>query len=256
LLQNEHARNQSKVINQNERCSQAFNKAHPNIPTQRLAPLTAELRMVKSPIEIEQISRACSITEKGFLRILPYIQPGKGEWEVQAELIHEFTRHQSKGFAYQPIIASGADSCILHYTSNNKIMQDGDLVLLDVAAEWNNWNSDLTRTVPVNGRFSKRQKAVYNEVLSIMTIAKNDLLTPGKNIKNYQTEVIELMSESLPDFTIQKNMVFTVEPGIYIPEEGFGIRLENDIVVKKGNNLDLMATIPIQADEIEELMNA
>jgi len=296
LLQNEHARNATEVVNRNERLLKQFQQQFPLTPTKRLAPLTSALRSIKSSHEINLISKACQITEAGFRRILRQIKPGVGEWEIEAELQHEFISKRSKGFAYHPIIASGKDSCVLHYTSNHKVMQDGELVLLDVAAEWANWNSDLTRTIPVNGVFTPRQKAVYQEVLKVLKTAKTELLRPGKTIQEYHQEVMNLMAESLqrldlitdddlrtkgltasvrqyfmhgtshhlgldvhdvhvPHAKIEENMVFTVEPGIYIPEENIGIRLENNIVVKNNQNIDLMESIPIEVDEIEGLMN-
>jgi len=255
------------------------------------------LRAVKDPEEIEHIQTACGITERGFRRILKFVKPGVWEYEIEAEYAHEFLRNRSKGFAYTPIIASGTNANVLHYIENNQQCQDGDLLLMDVAAEYGNYSSDMTRTIPVSGRFSKRQRAVYDAVLRVKNEATK-LLVPGAYWKAYHVEVGKIMtsellglglldkvdvqkqSEKNPaykkyfmhgtshhlgldthdygllDEPIAANMVFTVEPGIYIPDEGFGIRLEDDVVVQEtGEPLNLMKTIPIEAEEIEELMN-
>jgi Xaa-Pro aminopeptidase len=220
-----------------------------------------------------------------------------GEWEIEAELLHEFIRRGSRGFAYAPIIGSGKNACVLHYVENDQICRDGDLVLLDVAAEYAGWNSDLTRTVPVNGRFTPRQREVYDAVLRVFRGA-NEILRPGVMPMDYQKQVMEIMERELiglrlfsakdareqgPDKALVKKyfmhgtshhlgldvhdvcpphqsfaegMVLTIEPGIYIREEGIGIRTENDVIIGKDKNTDLMAGIPIEAEEIEDLMRA
>jgi len=229
--------------------------------------------------------------------LLSYARPGIMEYEIEAELIHEFVRNRSRGFAYQPIIASGFNSCVLHYIDNDKPCKDGDILLLDIGAEYANYNGDLTRSIPVNGRYTKRQKEVYNAVLRVQRAAM-DLLRPGNNITNYHQEVGQIMEKELiglglidktdiknqnPDWPAYKKyfmhgtshhlgldvhdygniyrkfesgMVFTVEPGIYIREESLGIRIENDVVIRENGVEDLMKTIPIEAEEIEELMNS
>ena len=255
------------------------------------------LRAVKDPEEIEHIQTACGITERGFRRVLNFVKPGVWEYEIEAEYAHEFLRNRSKGFAYTPIIAAGTNANVLHYIENNQQCQDGDLLLMDVAAEYGNYSSDMTRTIPVSGRFSKRQRAVYDAVLRVKNEATK-LLVPGAYWKAYHVEVGKIMTAELLglglldkadvqkqteknpaykkyfmhgtshhlgldthdygllDEPIAGNMVFTVEPGIYIPEEGFGIRLEDDVVVQEtGEPLNLMKTIPIEAEEIEALMN-
>ena len=260
-------------------------------------PILQELRGVKDPIEIALIQQACDITEKGFRRILNFIKPDVWEYEIEAELIHEFIKNRSKGFAYTPIIASGKNANVLHYIENNQQCKAGDLILFDIAAEYANYKSDLSRTVPVSGRFTKRQLAVYNAVNRVKKEATK-MLTPGTVWKDYQFEVGKIMTSELlglglldkadvknenPDWPAYKkyfmhgtshhmgldthdyglllapmkaNMVFTVEPGIYIPEEGFGIRLEDDVVIQeKGAPFNLMQNIPIEAEEIEDLMN-
>jgi Xaa-Pro aminopeptidase len=229
--------------------------------------------------------------------LLGFVKPGVGEWEIEAELLHEFVRRGSRGFAYGPIIASGKNACVLHYVENHARCQDGDLLLLDVAAEYAGWASDLTRTIPVNGRYTPRQREVYDAVLRVMRGA-NALLRPGNTPGEYQKAVIELMEAELiglglidakaakeqgpdkplvkkyfmhgtshhlgldvhdvapPHATFAEGMVLTVEPGIYIREEGIGIRIENDVVLGEHANIDLMADIPIEAEEIEALMNS
>jgi Xaa-Pro aminopeptidase len=262
----------------------------------RVAPIIYNLRMIKNEIEIELMQIACDITEIGFRRILEFVQPGVYEYEVEAELIHEFIRRRSRGFAYPPIIASGFNACVLHYIENKDQCRDGDVLLLDVGAEYANYNADLTRSIPVNGRFTPRQKAVYNAVLRVQRAALK-MLRPGNVIPEYHKEVGKIMESELlglrlidktdiknqdpekPAFKkyfmhgtshhlgldvhdvgsqfrkFEENMLFTVEPGIYIRDENLGIRIENDVVIKKDSVHDLMANIPIEIDEIEEIMN-
>ena len=296
LTTNEHLRAMVVVETANDRFIKKCQQRYPLHRYERLAPLMHELRMIKEPEEIKIMQHACDITEAGFRRLLGFVKPGVGEWEVEAELLHEFVRRGSRGFAYQPIIGSGKNACVLHYITNEAVCQDGEMLLLDVAAEYAGWASDLTRTIPVNGRFTKRQRDVYNSVLRVFRGA-NEILRPGNTPIQYQKQVIELMEEELirlklidakeaknqgPDKALVKKyfmhgtshhlgldvhdvspphqpfgegMVFTIEPGIYIREEGLGVRLENDVVIGKDSNFDLMGKIPIEADEIEELMN-
>lgn len=296
LTTNEHLRAMVVVETANDRFIKKCQQRYPLHRYERLAPLMHELRMIKEPEEIKIMQHACDVTEAGFRRLLGFVKPGVGEWEVEAELLHEFVRRGSRGFAYQPIIGSGKNACVLHYITNEAVCQDGEMLLLDVAAEYAGWASDLTRTIPVNGRFTKRQRDVYNSVLRVFRGA-NEILRPGNTPMQYQKQVIELMEEELirlklidakeaknqgPDKALVKKyfmhgtshhlgldvhdvapphqpfgegMVFTIEPGIYIREENMGIRLENDVVIGKDSNFDLMGKIPIEADEIEELMN-
>lgn len=296
LASNEHLRANVVVETRNARFIKSCQARYPLHRYERLAPLLHRLRMIKAPEEIKILQRACDITEAGFRRVLGFIKPGVGEWEVEAELLHEFVRRGSRGFAYSPIIGSGKNNCVLHYVENDKVCKDGDLVLLDVAAEYAGWASDLTRTVPVNGRFTKRQREVYDAVLRVFRSA-NEILRPGNTPMEYQKQVIEVMERELvhlklfsakearqqgPDKALVKQyfmhgtshhlgldvhdvspphepfgegMVFTIEPGIYIRAEGLGVRLENDFVIGKKKNIDLMAKIPIEADEIESLMS-
>ncbi len=297
LATNEHLRAAVVVETANDRFIKNCQARYPLHRYERLAPLMHQLRMFKDAEEIKFIQKACDITEAGFRRTLGFIKPGVGEWEVEAELMHEFLRRGSRGFAYSPIIGSGKNACVLHYVENDCVCQDGEMLLMDVAAEYGGWASDLTRTVPVNGRFTPRQRDVYNSVLRVFRGA-NEILRPGNTPMEYQKQVIELMeaelvglglidakaaSEQGPDKALVKKyfmhgtshhmgldvhdvapphqafaegMVFTIEPGIYIREEGLGVRLENDVIIGKDSNFDMMANIPIEADEIEELMNA
>jgi Xaa-Pro aminopeptidase len=256
------------------------------------------LRSVKESEELDLIQKACDITEKGFRRVLNFTKPNVMEYEIEAEFAHEFLINRSKGFAYTPIIASGNNANVLHYIENNQQCKAGDLLLLDVGAEYANYSSDMTRTIPVSGKFSDRQKAVYNAVLRVKNEATKMLVTVNY-WKKYHVEVGKIMTSELlglglidkadvqnenPDWPaykkyfmhgtshhmgldthdygllhepMQANMVFTVEPGIYIPAEGFGIRLEDDVVIQeKGEPFNLMRNIPIEVDEIESLMNA
>ncbi len=297
LNSNEHLRNNSEMETREDRFIKKFKSDFPNHFISRSAPIMHQIRSVKDPIEIQLMQKACDITEKGFRRILGFIKNGIMEYEIEAELIHEFLRNRSNGFAYTPIIASGRSACVLHYIENNKSCNDKEVILMDFGAEYANYSSDLTRCVPVNGKFTKRQKEVYDAVLKVKKEATK-LLKPGLLLNHYHQMVGEIMEKELVDLgliskndilnqdpkwpaykkyfmhgtshyigldthdlgswrePIKENMVFTVEPGIYIPEEGLGIRLEDDVVIqKKGEPLNLMKNIPIESEEIEELMN-
>ena len=296
LNSNEHLRNHSSVQTRDAKFIIWAKEHFPLHKFERVAPLMHQLRSIKSFLEIELITKACQITELGFRRLLNFVKPDVTEYEIEAELIHEFVRNRSKGFAYSPIIASGANACVLHYLENNQVCRDGDLILLDVAAEYANYNSDLTRTIPINGKFTTRQRAVYNAVLRVFKYAQS-ILNVGVLWEEYQKEVESFMESQLIDLgllnrhevekqnpdspllkkyfmhgvshhlgldvhdvwnkyrKIEAGMVFTIEPGIYIKEEGLGIRLENNFLITETGNIDLMENIPIEADEIEELMN-
>lgn len=294
---NEHYRADVVVETRNARFIDWCQKQYPLHTYERAAPLLAELRAVKQPEEIKQLQKACDITNLAFRRVLNFVKPGVKEYEIEAEFIHEFIRHGSRGFAYTPIIASGANACVLHYIENDQACKPGDVLLLDVGAEYGNYNADMTRCVPVSGRFTKRQKDVYQAVLRVMRGAMK-LLRPGALYFEYHREVqrlmeAELLKLKLIDKTDIKNqtkekpvvakyfmhgtghhlgldvhdvgnmyhkmvegMVWTVEPGIYIREEKLGIRLENNVVIGKNGLLDLMKNTPLEAEEIEDLMNA
>ncbi|MCC7299436.1 MAG: aminopeptidase P N-terminal domain-containing protein [Bacteroidia bacterium] len=265
---------------------------YPLHKTERSAPIMADLRMCKEPEEVEALKKAIDITKSGFNRLLGFIKPGVWEYEIEAELIHEFTRLRGSGFAFDPIIASGSSACVLHYIENNKQVKDGDLILLDFGAEYANYNGDLTRCVPANGKFSARQKAVYNAVLTVQKEAKK-LIAPGISLPNYHEKVCEVMTEELLKLNLltteevkanknafrkyymhgtshhlgldvhdimhrfgnfQVGNVITVEPGIYIQEEGIGVRIENDVMITSNGLVDFMDGLPIEVEEIESIM--
>jgi Xaa-Pro aminopeptidase len=295
LNSNEHIRADSPVETREIRFIKWCQNKYPLHKYERLARIMHQLRMIKSELEIDLIKQACSITEKGFRRILPLVKPGIMEYEIQAELIHEFIRNRSRGFAYEPIIASGSNACVLHYTNNNQSCEPGASILLDVGAEYANYCSDLTRVIPVSGRFTVRQRNVYNAVLRIMRQAQK-MLVPGNDLNTYHQALSEVIEKELVDLGLltteeinnqdpkhpaykkyfmhgvshhiglsvhdvgniykkfKPGMVLTIEPGIYIREEGLGVRLENNFVIREQGVEDLMVTIPIEADEIEELM--
>jgi len=295
LNANEHRRAVVDVESRDLRFARQCRRDYPLHEYRRLAPLLHQLRPVKSPAEIALIERACGITRDGFLRALKRTRPGVNECEIEAEFAHEFISQRAK-FAYNPIIASGANSCVLHYLTNDRPLKSRDVLLLDVGANYGNYAADMTRTIPVNGRFTRRQKQVYLAVLRVMR-AMIAAAVPGKDPKAWQEESEAMMTEELLKLGLIKpgqvrkakprrlackkyfphglghplgldvhdvatvgtplaeNWVMTVEPGIYIPEEGFGVRLENNIVIGKDRPRDLMADIPIEPAEIEDLMN-
>jgi len=295
---NGHYRAKVETETREDRFIKMIKEKYPNKNIEESNPILQRIRSIKEVEEIALIQKACNITEKGFRRLLSFVKPGVWEYEIEAELIHEFIKNRSKGFAYTPIVASGTNANVLHYIENNMQCKSGELILMDVAAEYANYSSDLTRTIPVSGRFTERQREVYNAVNRIKKQATN-MLVPGTVLKDYHSQVGELMTSALIDLKLldkadiqnedpewpaykkyfmhgtshhmgldthdygiltdpmQANMVFTVEPGIYIPEEGFGIRLEDDVVVQEsGIPFNLMQNIPIEADEIEDLMNS
>ena len=297
LNKNIHSRSASAVETRDNRFRKMIADKFSAKTILEVAPIMHELRAIKSDFEIKLMQNASDITEKGLRRILPFIKPGVMEYEIEAELMHEFLRNRSNGFAYQPIIGSAVDSCVLHYIDNNKACKDGDILLMDFGAEYANYASDLTRTIPVNGKFTNRQKAVYKSVLHVMKEATN-MLRPGTIFKEYNAEIGRIMELELIklglldkhdvqkqdaknplfkqyfmhgtshylgldvhdvgdfDWPMKEGMVFTCEPGIYILEEELGIRLENDILVTANGPDDLMKNIPIEAEEIEHLMNS
>ena len=298
LNTNEHLRANTEVETREDRFIKQVKQDYPAHQVHKSAPIMHKIRSVKEAVELELMQRACKITEAGVRRLLAFIKPGVWEYEIEAELAHEFLRNRSNGFAYTPIVASGKNACVLHYIENNQQCQDGDVILLDVGAEYANYSSDLTRCLPVNGRYTARQKAVYNAVLHVKNEAQK-LLVPGTIMAEYHKQVGSLMEEQLvglglismediktqnPDWPAYKKyfmhgtshflgldthdvgiwhepisagMVFTCEPGIYIPAEGLGIRLEDDLVVQaSGAPFNLMGDIPIEAEAIEDLMNA
>jgi Xaa-Pro aminopeptidase len=296
LNTNDHYRAEQVVETREMRFVKWCMEKYPLHKYERLAPIMHRLRTVKSKWEIELLQKACDITADAFTRVLRFVKPGVMEYEIEAEYIHEFVRQGSRGFAYTPIVASGANSCVLHYIENDLPCKDGDVLLLDVGAEYANYNADLTRTIPVSGRFTPRQKDVYNSVLHIQREAMK-LLKAGMKYYDYHKEIqkvteseliklklfskddVQKQDKSRPLFmkyfmhgtghqlgldvhdvgnmyhAMRVGQVWTVEPGIYIREEGIGIRIENNVVIQENGILDLMKNIPVEADEIESIMN-
>lgn len=295
---NEHYRATIETETREARFIKWWKENYPAHKVEKSNPILQRLRSIKESEEIDLIQKACDITEKGFRRILSFVKPNVMEYEIEAEFAHEFLRNRSKGFAYTPIIASGNNANVLHYIENNQQCKAGDLILLDVGAEYANYSSDMTRMIPVSGRFTARQKEVYNAVLRVKNEATK-MLVPGTLWKQYHVEVGKIMTSELlglglldkadvqnenPEWPaykkyfmhgtshhlgldthdygllhepMQANMVFTVEPGIYIPAEGFGIRIEDDMVIQKeGEPFNLMRNIPIEVEEIESIMNS
>ncbi len=294
---NEHYRQSVALESREDRFIKSVKDKFPAHNWAKSFPILQSIRGVKEPQELELLQTACNITEKGFRRILGFVKPGVMEYEIEAEFMHEFLRNRSKGFAYTPIIGSGYNACVLHYIENNQQCKDGDMLLMDVGAEYANYSSDMSRAIPVSGRFTDRQKAVYNAVNHVKEEATK-MLVPGTIWAEYHKEVGKIMTSELLSLGLidkadvqnedvnwpaykkyfmhgtshhmgldthdygelkkpmKANMVFTVEPGIYIPEENMGIRLEDDVVIQeKGEPFNLMQNIPILAEEIEDLMN-
>lgn len=294
---NMHTRANTEMETREDRFVKWCKNQYPAHNYKQAAPIMHKIRAIKHPLELDLMQKACDITEKGFRRLLSFVKPGVYEYNIEAELMHEFLNNRSKGFSYTPIVASGYNACVLHYIENNKECKSGDVILLDFGAEYANYCSDLSRSIPVSGKFTDRQKAVYQSVLHVKKEATK-LLVPGINLHDYHKEVGLLMQNELvklklidqtdiknqnPNWPaykkyfmhgtshfigldthdvglwhepIQENMVFTVEPGIYIPNENLGIRLEDDVVIQKsGEPFNLMRNIPIEVEEIEGLMN-
>ena len=294
---NEHYRQAVETETREDRFIKWCKNKYPAHNLAKSNPILQKLRSVKDDQEITQIKKACDITEKAMRRVISFLKPDVWEYEIEAELVHECIKNRSKGFAYQPIIASGFNANILHYTLNNKKCKSGELVLIDVAAEYGNYSADVTRTFPVSGVYTERQKKVYNAVLNVKNEATK-LLVTGTLWKEYHKEVGKIMTSELigiglldksdiqnqdPEnpaykkyfmhgtshhlglnthdygllnLPMESQMVFTVEPGIYIPEEGFGIRLEDDVVIQNSSEpINLSKNIPIEIEEIESLMN-
>jgi Xaa-Pro aminopeptidase len=294
---NENDRYSHTVPYRDLRMYESLRSKYPLHKYERSALILRDLRVVKSPIEVALTKRACEITRDAFVRVLKFVKPGVTEYGIEAEISHEFLRQRATGHAYSPIIASGKNAIVLHYTENNQVCHDGDVILFDFAAEYANYNADMSRSIPVNGRFTKRQLDVYNAVLRVMRAATK-LIVAGTVWNEYHEEVGKLMTTELislgllkkhevekqdPKMPLYKKYfmhgtshhlgldvhdfasrykpfeagnILTCEPGIYIPEEGLGIRIENDILVTSQGNADLMADIPVEAEEIEEIMNA
>ncbi|SDD39391.1 aminopeptidase P family protein [Pedobacter soli] len=297
LNTNENDRYSPEVPYRDLRFIEKIKSKYPLHHFERSAPIMRGLRAVKSDVEIELTKKACTITRDAFIRVLKFTKPGVKEYEIEAEIIHEFIRQGGTGHAYTPIIASGHNANILHYNDNNQTCKDGDVILFDFGAEYANYNADMSRSIPVNGRFTTRQKEVYNAVHHVM---KESIKLIGEGVlwNTYHEQVGEVMTEQLiklglitteevknqnPAWPAYKKYfmhgtshhlgidvhdfagrytpfatgnILTVEPGIYIPEEGLGIRLENNILITANGNVDLMADIPLAAEEIEDIMNS
>ena len=295
LNSNEHNRDDNEVETRDQRLNQKIKKKYPLHRIERLAPYLHDLRFCKSAEEIKLIKQAIEITSQGFQQVLRMVKPGVKEYEIEAEWAREFIRRRSK-FAYTPIVASGANACVLHYLQNDQACKKGDLLLMDVGACYANFNADLSRTIPVSGKFTRRQKQVYNSVLRVLRQSIRNA-TVGKSLKEWQTDAHDLMTEEMLRLKLitpsqvkkqdpekpacrkyfmhglghslgldvhdvsngqsefRENSVFTVEPGIYLPEEGFGIRLEDNIQITQDGPKNLMANIPIEIEEIEQIMN-
>lgn len=295
LNTNEHTRADITVGTRDLRFLKWCKKAYPLHEYKRLALIMHHLRAVKSQTEIALIKKACRITEKTFQKLLKFIKPGVWEFEIEAKIFQEFIKNRSRGPAFAPVVAAGKNTCVLHYTRNDNQCLDGDLLLIDFGAEYAHYASDVTRTIPVNGRFTNRQKDVYNAVLRIQRAAIN-MLVPGNTFKKYNQAVGEMVEKELialgllnatalenqskedplykkyfmhgtshylgldvhdygsRDRKFQSGMVFTCEPGLYIPEESIGVRLENDILITDDGPVDLTKEIPVESDEIETLM--
>ena len=295
LNSNEHNRADNEVETRDQRLNQEIQKKYPLHRIERLAPYLHDLRFCKSAEEIKLIKQAIEVTSQGFHQVLRMVKPGVKEYEIEAEWAREFIRRRSK-FAYTPIVASGANACVLHYLQNDQACKKGDLLLMDVGACYANYNADLSRTIPVSGKFTRRQKQVYNSVLQVLRQSIRNA-TVGKSLKEWQTDAHDLMTEEMLRLKLitpsqvkkqdpekpacrkyfmhglghslgldvhdvsngqsefRENSVFTVEPGIYLPEEGFGIRLEDNIQITQDGPKNLMANIPIEIEEIEQIMN-
>ncbi len=297
LNSNEHLRAADQVETRDDRFRKWIKEHYPLHHYRRSQPIMHKLRAIKSELEIDQLKKASELNTKAFLRVMKFMKPGVMEYELEAEFLHEYVRNGSSGFSYEPIIATGGNACVLHYIENKDVCRDGDTVLFDCGCWYNNYASDVTRVFPVNGRFTPRQKAVYNAVLRVQKAAL-ELLRPGNQLHEYHKEVGELMTAELLDLglidkTDVKNQdpnwpaykkyfmhgtthylgldvhdsglwtekmevgnAFTCEPGIYIPEEGLGVRIEDDIVIGEKKNLNMTSGIPKEVEEIEEYMNS
>ncbi|MCF7707624.1 MAG: aminopeptidase P family protein [Verrucomicrobia bacterium] len=295
LNSNEHQRAASEVITRDIVFVRECMRKYPLHCYRRLARLMHELRAVKSDHEIKLIRKACEITARGFRRVLEFVKPGINEAEVEAEYAHEFIRDHAN-FAYLPIIAAGKNNCVLHYNSNERTCEDGDLLLMDVGAAYGYYNSDMTRTIPVNGRFTRRQKELYCAVLDVLK-EMTGRMTPGKTIRDLREETDEVIAEKCVELgllkrtqvrrlksnkaplrkyfmhgvshpigldvhdamynhqKIEPGWLLTCEPGIYIRDEGVGVRLENTVLITEEGTVNLMSDIPIEPEEIEDIMN-
>jgi len=295
LNSNEHLRAEVRVETRDMRFAAWCRKAFPLHGYRRLAPLMQRLRAVKSPQEVALMRRAGRITGEVFAQLLKFIRPGVWEYEIEAEIVHGFLRRRSRRPAYTSIVASGPNSCVLHYVQKSRQCRKGELVLLDFGAEYANYAADMTRTVPVSGRFNPRQRQVYDAVLRVQRAAMA-MLVPGNTLKAYHEEVGRIMEKELIGLGLldagevknqdenaplykqyfmhgtshhlgldvhdvadrhrpfEAGMVLTCEPGIYISAESLGVRIETDVLIGDDGPVDLLAQVPVEADDIEALM--
>jgi Xaa-Pro aminopeptidase len=296
LNANEHERSSTDVEPRDLRMARRLMERYPLHRYERLAPLLRLLRAVKDEVEVGLIRHAIDITDAGLRRLCRALRPGVMEYELEAELLHEFTRRRA-WMGYEPIVASGGNACVLHYVDNMAACRAGDLLLVDVGASWANYSADLTRTYPVGGTFTARQRAVYEAVLRVLR-ASVERTRPGVTLREWKRAAQVQMAEELVglglitadeaaadtpekpacrkyfmhglghslglgvhdlaplDGPLAPGWVMTVEPGIYIPEEGIGIRLENDVLVTESGAVDLCSHVPIEPDEVERLVGA
>ena len=294
LERDNHPRRYTYVQTRNERRAAALQAAYPDAKLECLSDILAAMRLVKQPEELDQLRKACRITGEGFAALLPHIHPGMGEWEMEALLSCEYTRRRSRKFSFLPIIASGKDTCVLHYISNHKTCADGELILFDIGAEYGGYAGDMSRTVPANGVFSPRQRAVYEAVLAVHRYAAQ-IMRPGVKKSDYERLIRTRMGEELiklgllsreevdkdplcvrryymhstshplgldvhdvgpADPVFAENQVWTIEPGIYIAEENLGVRIETDVVIHADSVEDLIPNAPLYVAELEAAMAA
>lgn len=296
LGHNEHLKRVTKdQETQQDRMITWCKQKYPLHEYHRVAKITRDLRQIKSKEEVALIQKAADISVESFKRVLKACKPNTNEYELEAELTYNLVKSGATRHAFSPIVASGGNACALHYNTNDDVCKDGDMILLDFGVCYANYNSDTTRCIPVNGKFSDRQKEVYTSVLNCLKEGSK-LLKPGMPHSDYEENMTTLVEEELiklrllkaeevrnqdtknplykkyfmhgtahhigldvhdvgPYKIIDTGMVFTCEPGIYIPEEGIGCRLENDYLITADGNINLTEAMPIEIEDIEALMN-
>lgn len=296
LGHNEHKKTLTALMNtQQDRMIEWCKQRYPLHNYKRAAKITRALRQIKSQEEIDLMQQAADISVGSFKRVLKACKPGMMEYELEAELTYELTRKGGRGHAFMPIVASGGNACALHYNTNDNECKDGDMILMDFGVCFANYNSDTTRCFPVNGKFSPRQREVYEAVLYCLKEGSK-LIKPGVMPADYEKDMAKLVESQLIKLGLltqeavenqnpaaplykkyfmhgtahhigldvhdvglytrafEEGMVVTCEPGIYIPEEGIGCRLENDYQIVAGGIVNLTEKMPIEPDEIEALM--
>ncbi len=293
---NENERYVPSIDDSDRQFASQIKSLYPAHEFRRLNPILALLRSEKQPIEVEFIKKAVEITQKVFIELLASLQEFKTETEIEGFVTGRIIAYGGKN-AFPPIVAGGKNATILHYTDNNKPLNSEDLLLLDFGAQYLYWNADMTRVVPLSGKFSERQKEVYNAVLKVQRELIS-LIKPGLTMTEIQEEAQKLIAYALVDLKLmdkeklkdkkeyqpfvrqyfphgfghfigldvheqgyryeplRPGSYITCEPGIYIREEGIGVRLENDLIITETGNIDLMADVPIEPEEIEDLINS